>query len=131
MLAIAGLCLLVTLFTLACYGASLRQQPVDTSDRSHPPSPRLPLKSDHILAVATVADASAVAANTALRGGLPGLTVAAPADALVHAVAFDEPIGAASAESNPGRHDNILLDRDVPVKMRDGITLYADVLPAG
>jgi hypothetical protein len=126
-LAIAGFCLFVTLFALACYGASLRQQPVDTSDRSHPPSPRLPLKNDHILAAATVADASAVAANTALRGGLPGVTLAAPADALVHAVAFHEPIGAASAESNPGRHDNILLDRDVPVKMRDGITLYADV----
>ena len=87
-LAIAGFCLFVTLFALACYGASLRQQPVDTSDRSHPPSPRLPLKNDHILAAATVADAGAVAANTALRGGLPGVTLAARADALVHAVAF-------------------------------------------
>ena len=47
--------------------------------------------------------------------------------ASVHTLAFGETIGGALSASNPWRRYNVVMDRDVPVKMRDGVTLYADI----
>ena len=53
--------------------------------------------------------------------------LAAIAFAGAHCLAFGEPAGASPTASSAWRRYNIVVERDVPVKMRDGITLYADI----
>jgi hypothetical protein len=47
--------------------------------------------------------------------------------ACVHALAFGQSTDASPTANNLWRRYNIVVDRDVSVKMRDGVTLYADI----